>query len=112
MKLYPERCIFNVKSINFMSYLITHRGIKENPYQLKDIVDKLELTTKKQIMRLNGRLAALNRFISRAFDKIHPFTKLLKKKANFEWNDKCKKDLTNLKSYLLSPLVHFRQHDV
>ena len=39
----------------------------------------------KEVQSLNGRVVALNKFISRAMDKCLPFFKTLKKA--FEWTD-------------------------
>ena len=36
---------------------------------------------------MNGKVAALNKFISRTMDKCLPFFKMLKKA--FEWTDEC-----------------------
>ena len=48
---------------------------------------------------MNGRVAALNRFVSRATDKCLPFFKTLKK--SFEWNDECQRAYAELKAYLM-----------
>ena len=50
---------------------------------------------------LNGKVAALNRFVSKATDKCLPFFRVLKK--SFEWTDKCQKAFEDLKKYLSSP---------
>ena len=50
----------------------------------------MELTspkTVKEVQILNGKVAALNRFISRAMDKCLAFFRTLKK--SFEWMTKC-----------------------
>ena len=39
--------------------------------------------TAKEVQNLNGKIAALNRFVSRATDKCLPFFRTLKK--SFEW---------------------------
>jgi len=39
--------------------------------------------TAKEVQSLNGKIAALNRFVSRATDKCLPFFRTLKK--SFEW---------------------------
>lgn len=41
----------------------------------------------KEVQSLNNRVAALNKFVSRATDKCLSFFKVLKKA--FEWTDKC-----------------------
>jgi len=43
----------------------------------------------KEVQSLTERVAALNRFVSKATDKCLPFFKVLKKA--FEWMDECQK---------------------
>ena len=55
----------------------------------------------KALQSLNGKVAALNRFVSKATDKCLPFFRVLKK--SFEWTDECQKAFEDLKRYLSSP---------
>ena len=55
----------------------------------------------KEVQSLNGKVAALNRFVSRATDKCLPFFRTLKR--TFEWTDECQKAFEELKAYLFSP---------
>ena len=48
----------------------------------------------KEVQHMSGRIAALNRFVSRSTDKCFPFFKLLKK---FEWTNECTKAFESLK---------------
>ena len=41
----------------------------------------------KEVQSLNGKVAALNGFVSRAIDKCLPFFRMLKK--SFEWTVEC-----------------------
>ena len=50
---------------------------------------------------MNGKIAALNRFVSRVTDKCLPFFSTLKR--SFEWTDECQQAFENLKVYLSSP---------
>ena len=59
------------------------------------------LRTVKAVQSLNGKVAALNRFISKATDKCLPFFRALRK--SFEWTDECEKAFKELKKYLSSP---------
>ena len=55
---------------------------------------------------LNGKVAALSRFISKATDKCVPFFEALKKdKGKFEWTDECLKAFLNLIEHLQKPPV-------
>ena len=55
----------------------------------------------KEVQSLNGKIAALNRFVSKATDKCLPFFRTLKK--SFEWTDECQQAFEELKAYLSSP---------
>ena len=57
--------------------------------------------TAKEVQSLNGKIEALNRFVSKATDKCLPFFHILRK--SFEWTDKCQKAFEDLNKYLLSP---------
>ena len=57
--------------------------------------------TTKEVQSLTGRVAALNRFVSKATDKCFPFFKTLKKA--FAWMEECETAFQELKHYLSNP---------
>jgi hypothetical protein len=57
--------------------------------------------TIKETQGLTGRIAALNRFVSRLTDKCLPFFKILMKA--FEWTDECQQAFEELEIYLATP---------
>ena len=57
--------------------------------------------TIKEVQKLTGRIAALDRFVSRVMDKSLPFFKTLKRA--FAWTDKCEAAFQELKRYLSNP---------
>ena len=58
----------------------------------------------KEVQSLTGRVAAINRFVSKATDKCLPFFKILRKA--FKWADQCQKAFQDLKVYLTTaPLL-------
>ena len=67
----------------------------------------MELTlpkTIKEVQSLNGKVATLNRFVSRATDKCLFFFRTWKN--SFEWMTDCQQAFENLKAYLSSsPLL-------
>ena len=69
MKLNPAKCTFGVTSGEFLGYIVTQRGIKANPKQITAILDLPSTKISREVQRLIGRIAALNRFISRSTDK-------------------------------------------
>ncbi|CAA7052946.1 unnamed protein product [Microthlaspi erraticum] len=86
-------------------YVVTQRGIEANPKQISAILDLPSPTSSKEIQRLTGRIAALNRFISRSTDKCLPFYQLLRSNKKFEWDKKCEDAFKQLKEYLTTPPI-------
>ena len=68
---------------------------------MKAIINMVSSKTVKEVQKLTGRIAALNRFISRAMDKCLPFFKTLKQA--FAWTDECETAFQELKRYLSNP---------
>jgi hypothetical protein len=87
MKLNPTKCAFGVSSGKFLGFMVSQRGIEVNPEKVKAVLDMQAPRTTKQLQQLTGRIAALNRFISRSIDKCLPFFKILRKA--FTWSEEC-----------------------
>jgi hypothetical protein len=87
MKLNPSKCVFDVSSGKFLGFMVSQRGIEANPDKIKAILEMTAPRTIKEVQNLTGRVAALNRFVSRATDKCFPFFKTLKRA--FTWMDEC-----------------------
>jgi succinylglutamate desuccinylase len=66
MKLNPTKCAFRVSSEKFLGYMVSSRGIEANPKKIQAVLEMQSPKTMKQLRQLIGRLAALNRFISRS----------------------------------------------
>ena len=71
MKLNPLKCAFDVSLDKFVGFMVTQREIEANLIQFMAIMGSQTPASRKGVQQLNGRLAALRRFISR-------FTYLLK----------------------------------
>ncbi|XP_062173678.1 uncharacterized protein LOC133879154 [Alnus glutinosa] len=101
MRLNPAKCAFGVSSGKFLGYLVSQRGIEANPEKVRAVLEMQPPRTTKQLQQLTGRIADLNRFISRSTDKCLPFFRILKKA--FVWDSKCEEAFGNLKEYLMNP---------
>ena len=64
MKLSPPKCHFGMRSGKILGYMVTKRGIEASPEQIKAIIELKSPSSTKDIQRLTGRVATLNRFIS------------------------------------------------
>jgi hypothetical protein len=84
-KLNPTKCIFGVPSGKLLGFIVSNRGIEANPVKITTITDMGAPATIKDVQKLTGCMAALNRFISRLGERGLPFFKLLKRKDKFQW---------------------------
>ena len=65
LRLNASKCSFSMGSGKFLGYMVTHRGIEINPDQIKVINNLRSPQNLKEVQKLIGMAAALNRFISR-----------------------------------------------
>ena len=101
MKLNPFKCAFEVSSGKFLGFIVSQRGIEANPEKVRAILEMCSPRTTKEVQCLTGRVAALNRFVSKATEKCLPFLKTLKKV--FAWTKECETAFQELKHYLSNP---------
>jgi hypothetical protein len=63
-KLNPTKCVFGVPSGKFLGFIVSNQGIEANPVKIMAITDMEALSTIKDVQKVTGCMAALNRFIS------------------------------------------------
>ena len=78
MKLNPSKCAFEVSFGKFLDFMVSQRGIEANSKKVRAILEMSSPKMIKEVQSLMGRVAALNRFVSKATDKCLPFFKTLK----------------------------------
>ena len=105
MKLNPAKWSFGVASGKFLGYMVTERGIEASPEQIKAIQGLRPPRSIKEVQRLTGKLAALNRFISKSSDRCKLFYDLLRKNKSFQWTDGHEKAFQGIKDYFSNPLL-------
>ena len=101
MKLNLSKCAFGVASGKFLGFMVSQRGKEANLEKVKVILNMTSPKTMKEVQKLTGRIAALNRFIPKATEKCLPFFKTLKQA--FAWTDECEVAFQELKCYLSNP---------
>jgi hypothetical protein len=101
LKLNPEECVFGVKKGKFLGCLVSTKGIEAKPNKIEAILRMEPPNSKKGAQRLAGRLASLNRFISRSVERNLPFFEILKSAEVFQWGPAQQKAFKELKQYLI-----------
>jgi hypothetical protein len=92
---------FGVKKGKFLGCLVSTKGIKASPNKIEAILRMEPLNSKKGAQRLAGRLASLNRFISRSAERNLPLFEILKSAEVFQWSPAQQKAFEELKQYLI-----------
>ncbi|KAL2243384.1 UNVERIFIED_CONTAM: hypothetical protein Sindi_0456400 [Sesamum indicum] len=94
MKHNPSRCTFGVGG---------GRGIKANPEKFEAILQLKSPASVKDVQKLTGKIASLNRFISRSADRNLHFFKILRKAKEFKSTEECEQAFQELKKYFRTP---------
>ena len=79
MKLNLSKCAFGVSSGKFLGFMVSQRGIEANPEKVRAILEMSSPKMVKEVQSLTRKVAALNRFVSKATDKCLPFFKTMKR---------------------------------
>ena len=87
MKLNPGKCTFRVTTGKLLRFMVSQRGIEASQDKIRAIIEMAPPKNVKEVQSLNGKIAALNRFVSRAMYKCLSFFHTLKK--SFEWTAEC-----------------------
>ncbi|KAK9064300.1 hypothetical protein SSX86_015680 [Deinandra increscens subsp. villosa] len=110
MKLNPAKCSFGMKQGKFLGHIVVGKDIIANPDKVQAIRQMKPPQSLEELQRLNGRLAALHRFISKSAEKSMPFFKTLKQfteTKQFLWSEEADRAFEDLKQALsqLTPVT-------
>ncbi|GKC10583.1 reverse transcriptase domain-containing protein [Tanacetum coccineum] len=102
MKLNPKKCSFGMEEWKFLRYIVTSEGIRANPRKTNAIMDMQSPKSLKQMQTLSGKLAALNRFLSKGAERSLPFFDTLKgcTKDNFKWTEEAEQAFLEIKKHI------------
>jgi hypothetical protein len=100
LKLNPEKCIFGIRKGQLLGCMVSKRGIQANPQKIKALQRIQPSSNRKELQRLTGRIASLNRFISKAAERSLPFFKVLHANSVFQWGAEQQQAFEDLKKYL------------
>nr|GEX53534.1 hypothetical protein [Tanacetum cinerariifolium] len=103
MTLNPKKCSFGLKEGVFLGYVVTLEGIKPCSDKTAAVLQLPSPRTIKEVQSLNGKLASLNRFLSKSAEKSLPQFQTLKKcikKSDFHWTAKAEQAFQQLKQNL------------
>ncbi|GKA27754.1 reverse transcriptase domain-containing protein [Tanacetum coccineum] len=103
MKLNPKKRYFRMEEGQFLGHVVSNQGIKANPTKIQALTSIKRTKTIKEVQSLNGKLACLNRFLSKSTEKSLPFFKTLEgclEKKDFTWTREADKAFKEIKRYI------------
>jgi hypothetical protein len=100
LKLNLEKCVFGVSRGKVLGCFVSIKGIEANPDKINAIVHIKSLGSRKEVQKLTGRMAALNRFMAKTAQQSLTFLKALRGSGTFEWGLGQKEAFDVLKEYI------------
>ncbi|XP_076905963.1 uncharacterized protein LOC143561878 [Bidens hawaiensis] len=103
MKLNPGKCSIGMEEGEILGVVVKNGGFRANPEKLEAVIKMPSPKSIKQKQTLNGRLVALNRFLSSHAEKSFPFVSTLRnclKRSQFRWTKEAEKAFQEIKARL------------
>ncbi|GKC00951.1 reverse transcriptase domain-containing protein [Tanacetum coccineum] len=103
MKLNPKKYTFGVEEGMFLGYKVNTRGLNVCLEKVDAVLSLPFPKCLKDVQKLNGKLASLNRFLVKSAEKSLPFFKTLKKctkKSDFHWTTEAKEAFKQMKQLI------------
>ncbi|KAL0282140.1 UNVERIFIED_CONTAM: hypothetical protein Sangu_2968000 [Sesamum angustifolium] len=87
LKMNLSKCVFGVTSEKFLGFIIHQWGIEIEQSKIDAILRMPEPRNIHELKSLQGKLAYLQRFISNLAGRCQPFSRLMKKDVQFQWDE-------------------------
>lgn len=102
LKLNPDKCQFFQHEVTFLGHNCTSEGLKPDPKKIETVNEYPRPQNKDDIRRFVAFANYYRRFI-RDFSVItYPLTRLLQKRINFNWCEKCENAFQDIKTKLIA----------
>jgi hypothetical protein len=95
-----EKCVFGITRGKVFGCLVSTKGIEANPEKIRVIIQMQPPQNRKEIQKLTGQIAALNRFIAKLVERNLPFFAVLRGSTKMEWGAEQPKAFKDLKHCL------------
>ncbi|GJT14740.1 reverse transcriptase domain-containing protein [Tanacetum coccineum] len=103
MKLNQKKCSFRMQEGVFLGYKVNADGLKVCLNKADAVLSLPSPRCLKDVQKMNGKLASLNRFLSKSAKKSLPFFKTLKKctkKSDFQWTQEAEAAFKQMKKLI------------
>jgi hypothetical protein len=78
LKLNMKKCVFGITRGKVLRCLVSMKGIEANPDKIRAITQMQPSQSRKDVQKLTGHIASLNRFISKLAERSLSFFTILR----------------------------------
>ena len=108
VSLKLSKCMFVKKTVDFLGYELSQKGVKPQAKLTHAIRDFATPQSKKEVKRFLGMAGFYRNFIQNFADVSKPLCNLTRDNVNFIWDEKCDSAFNSLKLLLCSePVLAF-----
>ena len=104
----PEKCVFGVKKVDFLGYVISDEGTSVSPAKVQDILDWPRPQSRRELKSFLGTANFSRKFIANFSDIVMPLLALDSKDVKSvkeAWDDNCDEAFEKLKKAMVSSPV-------
>ena len=114
IKLNSQKLEFKCDEVPFHGHLLTAEGLKPDPEKVRAIVEMPRPEKRDDILRLNGMVNCLGRFLPNLSDVMKPLRDLSHKDAVWCWDDLQEKAWNDVKNLIVSApvLAYYKPSEV
>lgn len=105
LKLNAEKCDFFRTEVAFLGHICTNEGLKPNPVKLAAVQNYPRPRDKDSVKRFVAFLNYYRKFVENFAALAKPLTQLTRKRADFDWTQKCENSFQELKNRLQNPPI-------
>jgi hypothetical protein len=105
ISLNPKKTIFGVEEGKILGHIISQVGIRIDPERIKAIAHLPLSHNKKAIQLFFGKINFVRKFTPDFAETIKPLQKMVRKDADFKWDDERKKAFSNIKTAISQSLL-------
>ncbi|XP_051155718.1 uncharacterized protein LOC127278183 [Leptopilina boulardi] len=108
LKLQPDKCEFLKKEVAYLGHIVGKDGVKPNPAKILAIKQFPVPKTQKEVRSFLGLSGYYRRFIKDYAKVAKPLSDLLKKTADWKWEDAQQQSFKDLRKYLCrKPILQY-----
>src|SRR5277367_5086812 len=108
LKINLSKCVFLVREISFLGFVVSSEGVLPDPKNVKPVMDIQQIVDKKQLSRFVNFAGFYRQFIRGFASVVRPLRELLANK-DWNWTPQCQVAFVSVRDALVKPpvLIHF-----